>query len=65
MFGLLPRVFDFLRGAEDHIVLVVFPLLAIMKEQVVFFSAKGISAACISEKNDCTVTRRGVRSGEY
>ena len=64
-FGLLPPVFDLLRGAENHIALVVSPLLAIMKEQVAFFSAKGISAACVSDKNDCTTTRRGVRSGEY
>ena len=56
-FSLLPQVFDLLREAEDHIVLVVSPLLAIMKEQVAFFSAKGISAACISDKNDCTATR--------
>ena len=68
-FGLLPRVFDLLRGVENQsIAIVVSPLLAIMKEQVAFFSAKGLSAACISDKEDRDATidkRRGVRKGEY
>ena len=58
-FGLLLPVFDLLRGAENRIALVVSSLLAIMKEPV------GISAACVSDKKNCTATRRGVRSGEY
>ena len=45
-FGLLPCVFDALRGVEKKsIVLVVCPLVALMKEHVVHFSFMGIPAA--------------------
>ena len=68
-FGLLPRVFDLLRGVEKQsVVIVVSPLVALMKEQAAFFSSKGISAASISDKDDhesTKETRRGIRRGEF
>ena len=68
-FGLLPRVFDLLRGVEkESVVIVVSPLVALMKEQAAFFSSKGISAASISDKDDhesTKETRRGIRRGEF
>ena len=63
-FGLLPCVFDALRGVEKKsIVLVVCPLVALMKEHVVHFSSMGISAAYASDKDDPTV-RQSIKNGE-
>ena len=68
-FGLLPRVFDMLRGAEKHsVVIVVSPLVALMKEQARSFTARGVSSACISDKDDLETTkdtRRSIRRGEF
>ena len=68
-YGLLPHVFDLLRGLEKQsVVIVVSPLVALMKEQAVSFSSKGISAACISDKDDrdsTKETRRGIKRGEF
>ena len=68
-FVLLPRVFDLLRGVEKlSVVMVVSPLVALMKEQVVSYSAKGISAACVSDMDDRQAnkeTRRAIKRGEF
>ena len=43
-FGLLPRVFDLLRGVEEQsVVIVVSPLVALMKEQAASLSSKRAS----------------------
>ena len=41
-FALLPYIFDTIRGVENKsIVMVVSPLIALMKDQVATFAAKG------------------------
>ena len=66
-FAVLPRLFDMLRGAvRKSIVVVVSPLIALMKDQVATFSSKGIHAAYVSDKEDCSgEMRRRMRKGEY
>ena len=66
-YAVLPRVFDLLRGvANRSVVIVVSPLIALMKDQVGTFSAKGIRAAYASDKEDSTGnTRRDIKKGEY
>jgi len=56
-----------LRGTENtSIVVVVSPLIALMKDQVATFTAKGIRTAYVSDREDCTgATRRSMRKGEY
>ena len=62
-FGLLPCVFDALRGVKKKsIVLVVCPLVALMKEHVVNFSSMGISAAYVSDKIHYSKTKH--KNGE-
>ena len=52
-FGLLPQVFDTLKGTErQSIVMEMSPLVAVMKERVASFSSRGISAAYVSDKDD-------------
>ena len=66
-YAVLPKVFDLLRGvANKSIVIVVSPLIALMKDQVATFSAKGIRAAYVSDKEDSTEkTRRDIKKGKY
>ena len=46
---LLPRIFDFVRGAKNKsIVVVVSPLTALIKEQFSSITEMGLSAAVIS-----------------
>ena len=52
-YGCLPRIFDSLKGLENKsIVVVVTPLIALMKDQVTTFTAKGLSAAYVSAETD-------------
>ena len=39
-----PIVFDRIRGGPGFVVLVVFPLTALMKDQVALFKSKGLAA---------------------
>ena len=66
-YAVLPKVFDLLRGvANKSIVIIVSPLIALMKDQVATFSAKGIRAAYVSDKEDSTgKTRRDIKKGKY
>ena len=53
-YMLLPLVFDYLRIESDGkaIVVVVYPLIALMEDQVASYSAKGIKAAFIDSESD-------------
>ena len=54
-YAVLPKVFNLLRGvANKSIVIVVSPLIALMNDQVATFSAKGICAAYVSDKEEST-----------
>ena len=47
-YGCLPRVFDSLEGMESKSILVVItPLIALVKDQVTTFTAKGLSATYV------------------
>ena len=58
---------DRLKGAEKTlIVVIVSPLVALMKDQVVWYSSNGVSAACISQeglRNGKRSDRRAVPTG--
>ena len=48
--------------------MIVSPLLALMKEQSISYSSKGISAACVSFIDDCQADkekRRAIKKGEF
>ena len=64
---MLPKVFDLLRGVTNKsIVIVVSPLIALMKDQVATFSARGIRAVYASDKEDSMgKTRRDIKKGKY
>ena len=66
-FALLPRVFDMLRGVDNRsVVIVVSPLVALMKDQVATFTAEGVRAAYVSDKEGSTrATRRKIKKGWY
>ena len=56
-YGLLPKVYDALRGVvKKSVVIVVCPLISLMKDQVTRFEAKGVTAMSLSDKEslDCT-----------
>ena len=64
-YGCLPRVFDSLKGMESKsIVVVVTPLIALMKDQVTTFTAKGLSAAYVSAETDIK-TRDMIYEGQF
>ena len=50
--ALLHRVFDVMRNVKNtSVVIVVSPLMALMREQALNFSNKGISSVCVSDKD--------------
>ena len=54
---LLPRIFDFVRGAKNKsIVVVVSPLTALMKDQISSITEMGLLAAVISDKESTSST---------
>lgn len=65
-YGLLPKVFDMLRETPGaSIAMVVSPLIALMKDQVDSFTAKGIKAGYVSDKEEEKGdTRRSIQKGE-
>ena len=64
-YGCLPRVFDSLKGMENKsIVVVVTPLIALMKDQVATFTAKGLSAAYVNAETDIK-TRDMIYKGQF
>lgn len=66
IYGLLPQVFDLMRGTDKSMILVVSPLLALMKDQVAFFKAKNIPAVHVSDReNISTSTKDDIRRGQY
>ena len=68
-FGVLPRAFDLKRGVQSQsLVMVVSPLVALMRDQAASFASKGVTAACISDKDDhhsTKLTRRGIKRGDF
>ena len=65
-FGLLPTVFDCLRGVnEASIVVCVSPLTALMMEQRDKFCTRGISAEFVGELQQDISSMKGVESGRY
>ena len=64
---LLPKLFDALRGVcGQSIILVVSPLIALMKDQVVNITKMGIRATYMSDKESIsTVIRQEIERGEY
>lgn len=67
-YALLPLIFDMRRGLVERtsICMVVSPLIALMKDQSISFTAKGISAAYVSDKESTDKeTRRKIVKGEY
>ena len=49
IFGLLPKVFDHLKGSKGSIVCVVSPLVALMRDLKAKFVPRGISAEFLGE----------------
>ena len=68
-FALLFREFDVMRNVKNtSVVIVVFPLIALMSEQVSNFSNKGISSVCVSDKDgsNCDkAVRCSIKKAEY
>ena len=61
----LPSLFDILRKVErKSIVLVVPPLIALMRDQVAFTTAMGITATYISDKDDVG-RKQAIKNGEF
>ena len=51
-YAALPPAFDKIRDTDQHsIVIVVSPLIALMKDQVAVYSAKGMKAGCITRES--------------
>ena len=66
-YALLPWIFDMRRGFVERtsICMIVSPLIALMKDQSTSFTAKGICAAYVSDKESTNKeTRRKVVKGE-
>lgn len=67
-YALLPAVFDVKRGLVEKtsIVMVVSPLIALMKDQSMSFTSKGITAGYVSDKESTNKeTRRKILRGEF
>jgi ATP-dependent DNA helicase RecQ len=67
-YALLPWIFDMRRGLAEKtsICMIVSPLIALMKDQSTSFTAKGISATYISDKEATNKgTKRKIVKGEY
>lgn len=67
-YALLPLVFDRMRGLVEKtsIVLIVSPLIALMKDQSVSFTRKGISAGYVSDKETTDRdTKKKILRGQY
>ena len=48
----LPYAFDELRATDTlSVVVVVSPLIALMKDQVAVYSAKGLKVGCVTQEN--------------
>ena len=62
-YGCLPLVFDTLRKHEGSVVIVVSPLVALMKDQVDFFSSKGLTA--VKADGCCKESYRDIVGGKY
>ena len=64
---LLPRIFDFVRGAKNKsIVVVVSSLTALMKDQVISITEMGLSAAVISDKESTPSTvKNRIKNGDF
>ena len=63
-FGLLPRVFDHIRGVKERsITIVISPLVSLIQDQCSTFNKMGLSAAYVGScDND---VRRRMKEGEY
>lgn len=64
IYGLLPGIFNRLRGRDKSVVLVVSPLTALMNDQVASFTAKGIAAVHVCERLS-KQDKAAVQQGEY
>lgn len=66
IYGILPGVFDLIRGVHESIILVVSPLVGLMTDQVEAFQAKGIPAIYASDKDTLGESSRlAIERGEY
>ena len=61
-YSALPYAFDQLRAtARQSIVIVVSPLIALMKDQVAIYSAKGLKVGCITGESTPEVKNQVVK----
>lgn len=65
MFGLLPTVFDCLKGSKGSIVCVISPLVALMRDLKRKFVPRGISAEFLGELQTDAEALSRVIHGEH
>ena len=64
-YACLPAIFDHLRQTSGSLAVVVTPLIAIMKDQVITWSSIGLKAAYVSAETQHSDIVRGVVKGEF